>query len=303
MPFVPTITMANSAGVAQTIVDQVEALAEAALQAWGAVLAGDAAINVSISIQSTTPSGRAQGGNGVGVYLGTDYGYNVFEPGAAYELQTGQSHGQAGADIQISIAQDYLLNELFLDPTPGTANDIPSERTDGYSVLLHEIGHALGFIGYYDEPADVFSYGANTPYDTRLILNSGEVFFDGPNVRAVYGDAVPLTNNNYAHYGNTSDYPGTSDDPLTGLMNGVVYYRGWRYEISSLDLAMLADMGLGTVGNDIFDLAYMHVFTGGLGDDRYHVHAADDLFRELAGEGTDTVVADMNYLSAPTSRT
>ena len=295
MPLVPTITMNNTAAVAQSVVDQVEALAEAALEAWGAVLAGSAAINVSISIQPTTPSGRANGGNEVGVYAGTDNGYNVFEPGAAYELRTGQSHGQAGADIHIYIARDYLLNELFLDPTPATANDIPSDRTDGYSVMLHEIGHALGFIGYYNEAANTFASGANTPYDTRLVLRSGEVFFDGANVRAAYGDAVPLTNNNYAHYGNTSDYPGTSTDPLTGLMNGVVYYRGWRYDISSLDLAMLADMGIGTVGDDIFDIAYMHTFTGGLGDDSYHVHDAGDLFRELAGEGNDTVHADIAF--------
>jgi Ca2+-binding RTX toxin-like protein len=295
MPLVPVITMANNAGVVQTVVDRLEALAEAAFAAWGATLAGDATVNVTLAIQPTTPSGRAQGGYQAGVYLATVDGINVFEPGASYQLRTGQEHGQAGADILIEIAQDYLLNELFLDQTPDTANDIPLDRTDGYSVLLHEIGHALGFIGYWVETTASFSFGANTPYDTRLTLREGEAFFDGSNVRAVYGDAVPLTDNNYAHYGNTDAFPGETDDPLTGLMNGVTYFRGWRYSISTLDLAMLADMGLGTIGDDILDVPYMHSFTGGLGDDRYFVHAADDLVHELAGEGTDTVISDARY--------
>jgi len=261
-----TFTMENVAGVAQPVVDSLLALAQAAIDAWSAVLAGNATTNVTITIGDTV-SGRAQGGNETMASLGTYLGNSVFEPGAAYELRSGQELGQAGADIHISISPDYLLNELYLDPTPRTAGDIPNDRTDGLSVLMHEIGHGLGFIGYYNEAAGAFDFNANTPYDTRVALINGAVYHVGPNTSAVYGRSVPLTDNNYTHYGNTRADPNISTDPLTGLMNGVVYYRGHRYAISSLDLAILADSGIGTIQNDIFDLSYMHAYNGGAGSD------------------------------------
>ncbi len=36
---------------------------------------------------------------------------------------------------------------------------------------------------------------------------------------------------------------------LSELMNGVVFYRGHRYHISELDLALMADVGLPLLGN------------------------------------------------------
>lgn len=264
MTITATYSVENTAGVSQPVVDQLLAVTRAALGRWSAVLAGDATPRITITIAETTQSGRAQGGNETFASLGTLGGFNVFEPGTAYELRTGQELGQSGSDIHITVAKAYLLNEMFLDATPETRDDIPADRTDGLSVLTHEIGHALGFIGYYDEGANSFAFNAKTPYDTHVALRGGEVFFDGANVRAVYGDAIPLTNNNYTHYGNSSAFPGTSGDPLTGLMNGVVYYRGYRYDISSLDLAVMADNGVGTVRDDIFTVnATTHAFNGG----------------------------------------
>jgi hypothetical protein len=259
--------MVNSAGVTQSLVDQVEALTSYAIGLWSNALAGNATANVQVSIVEGTSSGRAQGGNGTSGFLGTFDGRDVFEPGVAYELRTGKELGRPDEDIHIDIEKAYLLNQLFLDSTPETANDIPLLRVDALSVLVHEVGHGLGFIGYYDEADDTFDFGANTPYDTRIRQISGETYFEGPNVTAVFGGDLPLTDNNYTHYGNTSANPVGSSDPLTGLMNGVAYYTGYRYTISSLDLAVMADLGLGTIRNDIFDLPYQHDFNGGAGID------------------------------------
>jgi Ca2+-binding RTX toxin-like protein len=112
------------------------------------------------------------------------------------------------------------------------------------------------------------------------------VFLDGPNVRTVYGDALPLTNDNYAHYGNTSAPPRESTDPLTGLMNGTVFHRGFRYSISSLDLAVMADVGVGTIQNDRFSVGLMKAFNGGAGTDTVDfLSATAGIFYSLAVTG------------------
>lgn len=275
MTITATITLENAAGVSAAVVNQLRALTLTAADAWGSVLAGNATPNIVVTIAQTTPSGRAHGGNETSAYLGTNGGNSVFEPGTAYELRTGRELGQSGADIHITIARDYLLNELFLDPTPKTVRDLPPNRTDGLSVLIHEIGHALGFIGYYNEANDSFYSNANTPYDTNLLVRRGAVYFAGDNVQAVYGGAVPLTRGNYAHYGNSNAFPGTSDDPLTGLMNGVVYHRGYRYGIGAIDLAILADNGVGTIADDIFTIGLMRAFNGGAGVDTVRFDTID----------------------------
>jgi hypothetical protein len=266
----PAITIENTVGVAQATVDKLRALVIFAFDTWGSVLAGQATPNVTVSIVSSTPSGRFQGGPGNLVYVGSttrdSVVYNIYEPPTAYELRTGKEAPAGSVDIRLTVQASYL-DTLFLDPTPSDAGDLPTNMVDGLSVLLHEIAHAIGFSGYYNEAANSFDFSANTPYDARTILRANEVYFDGPNVRKVYGDAIALTNNNYTHYGNSSAYPGTSSDPLTGLMNGVVYYLGYRYSIAAIDLAVMADLGIGTTADDIFDSAAMRDFNGGAGND------------------------------------
>ncbi len=52
---------------------------------------------------------------------------------------------------------------------------------------------------------------------------------------------VPITTGNNFHIGNAAD-PGS--DLVPDLMNGVGLFRGTRYSISPLDLAMMQDMGV-----------------------------------------------------------
>jgi Ca2+-binding RTX toxin-like protein len=287
MPFTPTITMINTASVAQAQVDLLQGLAVEALNLWGASLAGSAAITVQIEITTAVPSGRADGTWGNGQTIGGGGGFTYASGGAAFELQGNTIAADSGPDIVIRFHPTYLLDELFLDPTPATRGDTPIDRTDGLSVMIHEIGHALGFTGYYDEAQNNFFANFQTPYDSRLAVIGGEAYFDGPNVQALMGGPVPLTNNNYTHYGNTNEYPGFTSDPLTGLMNGVVFYRGWNYAIGDLDLAIMADIGLGTVRDDILNLSYMASMRGGLGNDTITGGAGANLLQ--GDEGNDVV--------------
>jgi len=263
----PNYSIINTANISQSIIDLLLGVADEAFRLWGEALAGDATLSVRVELLDSTSSGRAQGGWGNGTNIGQTDGLNLIVGAPSYELQTGQNFVGGDYDVLLQFSTDYLLNELFLDPTPGSRDDIPADRTDGLSVLLHEIGHALGIIGYYNTDTNEQGNFA-TPYDLRRVEIDGEDFFRGPNVTQVLGGDLDQTRGNYAHYGNNNEFPGTSDDPTTGLMNGVVFYRGYAYTIGDLDLAVLADTGLGTIRDDILDNPLHEYLRGGDGNDQ-----------------------------------
>ena len=287
MAITPTFTLVNTAGMDQGVIDQFETVAVAAIANWGAALAGDAAVSVHIEFADTPDHTlEARWGNGQIVQQGADFGYVI--GGATADLQGADGRAQTDGDIWIRVDPAYLTNELFLDPTPQTRDDIPTDRTDGLSVLMQAVGHALGFAGYYDEAQGAFGYDLKTAYDARLIVADGKVFFDGPNVRAVLGSAAPLTPGAYRNYGTADGDPATSSDPLLGLMNGIAIHRGYGYTISNLDLAFLADMGLGTARGDILDLAWAPAMHGGAGNDTITGGAGDNLL--TGDDGNDKVL-------------
>ncbi len=282
----PIYIIDNRAAISQTTIDLLLGVANEAFRLWSEALAGDANLTVSIQLLDRTESGRAQGGWGQGVVIDQVDGLNVIAGAPSYELQTGFDLANGTADIVLQFQASYLLQELFLDPTPGERGDVPANLTDGLSILLHEIGHALGFIGYYDPLSDVQGDFA-TAFDLRRVDIGGADYFAGPNVQALLGTDLELTQDNYGHYGNNSDFPGTSNDPLTGLLNGVVFYRGYTYEIGDLDLAVLADTGLGTRRDDILDIAGHAYLRGGLGNDRIY---GGDIVNYLFGDEGDDLI-------------
>ena len=267
MAFTPTFTIVNTAGMDQSVVDTFQALAAAALAQWGSVLAGDAHVTVRIEFSTDTLDQRVEARWGNGLIEGQDGTFQYVVGGAVADLQGATGRAASDADIWIRVHPDYINNELFLDPTPLTRDDIPADKTDGLSVLMQAMGFALGFSGYYNEVANTYTSNLKTAFDARLTLVDGNVFFDGPNVRAVFGSAVPMTHGSYRKYGNADGDPATSSDPLLGLMNGVAYHRGFGYTISALDLAFMADMGLGTTRDDILNVSWVPAMHGGAGDD------------------------------------
>ena len=175
-------------------------------------------------------------------------GQFLYEQGAAHEWRTGVDANGAAPDIEISLGSTgYLQNELWFDPNPlRRAGNVPADRTDAFSVLLHEWGHALGFNGWLDGSTGHGPATYGSTFDAFVAPQSGAagtaLYFLGPQAASVYGAAVPLTFGNYRHLGNSGARDGISLIP--DLMNGEVFHRGTRYEISALDLAMMADIGL-----------------------------------------------------------
>lgn len=161
---------------------------------------------------------------------------------------------------------------------------VPGDRTDAQSVMLHEFGHALAYNGWangqgvppdtywssFDQwmiagaptlfggPGAILQFGtapelttnnihhwANGPIPplTRRDVARVVEWKDGAPLPWPACDGVPST-----EAPTSRDAPYAKGNLPTGLvyelMNGVVFYRGTRYEISALDVATLEDAGL-----------------------------------------------------------
>jgi hypothetical protein len=135
---------------------------------------------------------------------------------------------------------------------------------DFRSVVTHELGHSLGWLGSYrSSPYDNFGYGGYglTAFESFLVDSTGNspfngtsgtpenfnetdnpVYFNGANAMAVYGDLVPI-------YAPTNYTPGSSLSHLDtatfpdytmahAIANGTT-----KRTLSDLEIAMMADMG------------------------------------------------------------
>lgn len=236
-----SVSVNDTTGLYASYINSITSVVLAAAAEWQKFLLNTASIEISVAIVDTS-SGRADGGSLSSGYVGPFGGFDLFQAGAAYELETGIDPNGSTADILIQIDPAYLTGELWFDPTPATNDDIPFDRTDALSVMIHEIGHGLGFNGWRDWSTGALPDDYLSTFDQFVIVSGGVPYFTGPNARAAYGGNVPLTIGNLFHYGN--EFGPGADLVDAGLMNGVYFYRGERYAISELDIAILADTGL-----------------------------------------------------------
>ncbi|NJN30236.1 MAG: hypothetical protein HC824_07185 [Synechococcales cyanobacterium RM1_1_8] len=151
-------------------------------------------------------NGSTLGVAGPSGYVGGDPRYtgNDFEPRAG------------------SIAFSNSAN-WFFDATPGTSNDIPTNRPDFISTAVHEIGHVLGFSRFLN----AFS---------RHVDAAGN--FAGPNARARNGgNPIPL---NGSHIQDGYEFGGSGESVLDPIS-----FTGTRQLPTVLDIAIFDDIGYG----------------------------------------------------------
>jgi len=195
----------------------------------------------------------ADGASVTNSYVGMSGGFSTYEQGAAYEIRTGIDPNGSAPDVRITIGRNgYLQNELWFDPYPNRQSAaVPLNRTDARSVFLHEFGHAFAFNGWRNGQTGALPGGYQSTFDawvtTGTFQGQPQLFFTGNSARSLYGGPVPLTFGNYSHFGNLEPRPGST--LIQDLMNGVSFYRGSRYRVSPLDLAILADTGFPTISN------------------------------------------------------
>lgn len=178
-------------------------------------------------------------------------GRALYEPGAFTETRTGIDFDPARPEIVITVDPrgDYATRELWWDPAiaTGLGGSVPSDRTDAFSVLLHELVHGLGVTGYRDTGTGAISTPYWTMWDSWLRVADGQASFTGPNVQALLGREleVAIGGSQGAYHLGVGDGPAQSRQPLLdlNLMNAWALYRGERYTLDRLDLAILQDIG------------------------------------------------------------
>jgi Ca2+-binding RTX toxin-like protein len=239
-----TVSISDPNGLATNQHDAIIANMSAAVENWARYISGEGSIDIDIVI--TEEEGTARAASVTNTQIGEFNGNVLVRDSVPHELITGTDLNGAEADARVFLPVNYLLNELWLDPTPTDSSDlVPSDRTDGVSVFMHEFGHALGMTGF-GEPDGMLKRGIASVYDSLITFQDGNPFFNGQTTVAVFGRPLPLSNplqgdvNNYAHYGHE-----TSDGLDDNLMEGNTFYmRGTRYDIEQIDLAIMKDMGL-----------------------------------------------------------
>ncbi len=207
--------------------------------------------NASLQVQlSFADIATASSGSVTNWYVGQSNGYSTYEQGAAYEVLTGKDPNGATPDIRIIIGSSgYLQNELWFDPSPTRQTaTVPVNRTDARSVFLHELGHAFAFSGWRDPFTGALPGGYQSTFDAwvapSIANGQTQLYFAGGSASSLYGGPVPLTMGSYGHLGNAAPRPGST--LVSDLMNGVSFYRGTRYHVTSLDLAILSDTSFPT---------------------------------------------------------
>jgi hypothetical protein len=216
---------------------------EAAAAAWGQYI--DTASNpLHIQVNLGTADATASGGSLSHQFVGTAGGVSTYELGTIIKMVDGIDINDASADAVLNIGTNWLTNTIWWNPDPGSTTPPPSGKVDSHYVMMHELGHILGFIAYRDGagnlPTDSLGRPYQTTYDALTEWQDGNLFFNGDAAKTAYGGLVPLTYGNYSHVGNNSPRPGS--DLVNDVMNGVVS-KSIHYELSGVDVGILADLG------------------------------------------------------------
>jgi hypothetical protein len=186
-----------------------------------------------------------------------------------YEIGRGiDLNGESIADGVIEISTNYL-DEFWFDSTPYDLTDnIPnSNQIDFRSVMMHEIGHLLGFSGNLEYQPDAiyelynYSPGSLSNYDTYIQwdANLNSFIFTGENAVSAYHDLgfvgnLPLYSEGYAsgsdlyHYGLYLTY---LDNPLNDYLMSHSATYGLIDSISLIDLGILSDLGYNSYSNTV----------------------------------------------------
>jgi len=221
---------------------------------WGQYLVGKAAISVRVQLypQADLPADNPElladtpntFRDRTGLVRNED-GMDTVEFAPAYRIRTGRAVDDSGLpDVTIRIGEQYLKTTLFFDadPTNRTA-PVPPGATEAFGRFVHELGHALGFNGFFRGDGTWDPIAKRSTFDRYIVWNGVEATFNGPLATAWYGGPVPLTADARGHLGSEAD-PRLFGLAAAEAMNGETVYEGTRYNVSELDVRILCDIGV-----------------------------------------------------------
>lgn len=243
---------------------------DAALASLSSVLAGDAKLQIAVTAFSENSTTLAGAEPSSYLYVGATGGKYIYDTSLAYQLRTGIDKNGSADDIDIYI-NTQKFERFFFDSSPWDSGDIPGDRIDFISTMVHEILHGLGFTGNINADTGKPYNSARTVFDEFVSYSNGQPYFTGENARSYYGGNVPLDRESVYHLGNLN---GVGSDLNNELMAAYAQ-QGVRDVISPLEKAIMADLGIGTNQSDSL---------------RVHFEPTSQSVTLRAGYGTDTAV-------------
>lgn len=251
---------------------------EAAVADWSRWLDSRGTVWISLNVVDQTPTGRFAGGPGFHVFLERRGDYRVYESAAVHKMRTGASTNDTVPDVIIDVDVDFMRRTYWMDPQPKTrSTPVPPGKVDLVTVLAHELGHGLGFMGKLDPKTGGVRDGTTVTLFDTLYMDS--VRTHAPEAKSsaiasVYGGPLPMTffegenleakvmhdghtfiaklqpSQNLNHYGRfAADSTRESNLSFFGLMAGAWLVRpedeghGIRIRVGALDAAVLASIG------------------------------------------------------------
>lgn len=256
---------------------------------------GAGQIDIQIQLDSTVATALTAVVYSSLTAVGSSGGVIVSESAIEREIRTGDDL-TTGADAVIHVNPAHLA-DYFFDPTLESASDIPAGKRDFYSVMLHELIHAVAMTSAKDADGSLHTPGM-TAFDQFISFVGGQPYFTGASAESVYGGPVPLSPGNQSHYGLTGSTGNLGG--LSGVMNGLSLANGTRYDVSDLDLAILRDSGVnisaagdvrakvwGGLGDDVLTASVPSEICGLAGNDTLRGSAGNDIL--YGGTGTDVI--------------
>ncbi|WP_370338260.1 hypothetical protein [Parvularcula marina] len=248
----------------QATLDIFKTLTEIALNTWGQFLASvpGASIEVQVQVGGTTAVAAAGPATNIYDYYVDNDGSGTYNAGdtavyianTLYEMQTGIDSNGATPDLYVYVNPSFINSgQFFYDTT--VSQNVPNNQFDFYSVLLHELGHGLGFFGFQEvsdnglpvDTSDGFPAFFGNEYDLLVEYIDGIPHFVGENAMAVFGGPIPLEydqgpGSDISHFIGTTTVVQNGINLAQALMNPFVI-PGDRVSIGDLELAVLQDIG------------------------------------------------------------
>ncbi len=151
----------------------VKAVFEKAAATWSTVFSSDVPINVYVKWASLAANVLGSAGATVNVrnFVGANR-LNTFYPIALAEKMSHKNLNGTNADITATFNSDFTAWYIGTDGMPGV------NQIDLYSVVLHEMGHGLGFIGQVNVEKEEAGYGYPGIFDQYMINGANVALMD-----------------------------------------------------------------------------------------------------------------------------
>ena len=151
----------------------VKAVFEKAAATWSTVFSSDVPINVNVKWASLAASVLGSAGASVNVrnFVGANR-LNTFYPIALAEKMAHKNLNGTNPDIVATFNSDFTAWYIGTDGVPNI------NQIDLYSVVLHEMGHGLGFIGQVDVNSGEAGYGYPGIFDQFMVNTANVALMD-----------------------------------------------------------------------------------------------------------------------------